>query len=76
MNIKLMVNFKTKKAIHTDKHAGTKEYQELLRKGYKKIGTVKIDERLSSLGTIKFKEHKGIFWEPEYFEPADKYEQG
>jgi hypothetical protein len=65
MNVKIMVNWDTKKVVHTEDHAGSKSYQELLARGYTKVGVIKPPE-------VHFTAPK-FYWEPEYFEPAAKY---
>lgn len=62
-NLKIMVNFKARKIIHTSTTVGSSEYQYLLSKGYEKVGTAKVDE----YSEIKF------FWDETYFNPSVKY---
>ena len=72
-NTKILVNFKTKKCIHTEVHAGSREYQELIDRGYVNVGVIKLmvtrheEIQMLSLESIK------IFWDADYFEPQAKY---
>lgn len=62
-----MVNFEDKKVIHTECHAGSREYQELIKKGYIKVGVCKVIEDDSTVKKVNF------YWDPEFFNPYDKY---
>lgn len=62
-NARIMVNFTEKKVVHTESHAGTKEYQDLMKNGYINVGI--------------FKPITGqFFWKDEFFDPAAKYPKG
>lgn len=62
MHIKIFVNFKDKKVIHTEAMMTSDEVRDLQSKGYEKVGTVKD-------GNVK------IFWETKFFNPKDKYQR-
>lgn len=68
-NTKILVNFQTKKIIHTEHHAGSKEYKFLISKGYEQVGIIKIQYD----GFTQVKSTLKIYWGSEYFEPGDKY---
>lgn len=61
-NIKIMVNWATKKIIHTSSAVGSTEYESLREKGFVKTGVVK-----TTINT------PGFFWENDYFDPQTKY---
>ena len=62
-NYRIMVNFETRKIVHTRAMVGSKEYSKLLDMGYVNTGVIKCDSK----GNIKF------FWDIEYFNPKAKY---
>lgn len=62
-NIKIMVNWKEQKIIHTETHVGTKEYNQLCDKGYIRVGVIKVPE----------KSVNNIFWDDAFFDPSTKY---
>ena len=56
-----MVNWQSKLVVHTDAQVGSPEYVALLNKGYVQVGEVKQPKEIK------------VFWNSEYFNPADKY---
>lgn len=60
-NTRILVNFKTKKIVHTRNHRGTPQYQALINNGYEYVGDLKANTGL-------------FFWLPHYFEPQSKFQ--
>lgn len=61
---KILINFSTRHCVHCEAHRGSDEYKAMIKKGYVEVGTI----RQPAGGT-----DVQIYWESEYFNPADKY---
>lgn len=59
--LKIMVDFKNKKLVGTYSHRGSKEFKDLLNKGYEEAGTVRQTPELK------------IWVTGDYFDPNAKY---
>lgn len=59
-NTRILVNFKSKKIIHSNHSLISDEHKHLLSKGYIPVGLIKAD-------------NPKIYWDKEFFEPQDKY---
>lgn len=63
---KILVNFSSQQCVHCDAHRGSNEYKALIQKGYVEVGTVR-PIVLQGIPTVN------IYWDGNYFNPADKY---
>ena len=66
---KILVNWKTKKIIHTNEHRGSTEFKGFLEKGYEDAGSIKSSIVGLDIGTVEVK----AYWNAEYFDPEAKY---
>lgn len=60
MNTKILVNFESRKIIHTTAHAGATEFKKLIESGYEPVGVIKVED-------------PKIYWKDEFFDPQAKY---
>lgn len=72
-NVKILVNFKTKKVVTTDKRTDSRDYQFWIYVGYELVGTIKIEKFYRPTRTSEWIElYKDIFIENQYFDPRAK----
>lgn len=72
MNTKVMVNWKEKKIVHTTSRVGSEEYENLCKKGYEKVGTVKPVFARHTNG-LELDTNPKFFWDDKFFDPKAKY---
>lgn len=60
-NARVMVNFETKKILHTFYPMNSEEYRSLIRRGFERVGMIKGEAQ--------------VFWNDEYFKPYARYEK-